>query len=65
MPFVLSLFSQTLLLFVQQYYSNTIDLPQEVLVDVDINKKSKLEAWLSDLKKTKVKIFKPIRGEKK
>ena len=52
-------------IFLQQYYSSTFDLPQEVLVDVDINEKSELETWLSDLKKTKVKIFKPIRGEKK
>tara|TARA_Y100000768_G_scaffold341241_1_gene285603 strand:- start:4814 stop:6565 length:1752 start_codon:yes stop_codon:yes gene_type:complete len=52
-------------IFIQQYYSNTSDFPQEVLLDIDINKKDKLEIWLSDLKKTNLKILNPKRGEKK
>ena len=52
-------------IFIQQYYSNTTDFPTEVLLDIDVDKKDKLETWLTDIKKSNIKILNPKRGEKR
>ena len=52
-------------IFIQQYYSYTTDFPTEVLLDIDVDKKDKLETWLTDIKKSNIKILNPKRGEKK
>ena len=50
--------------FIQQHYSSTMDYPKEILIDVDIKDKEKLQIWLSNLKKSSLKILKPQRGER-
>mgnify|MGYP001170249444 FL=1 len=51
--------------FIQQHYSSTMDFPKEILLDVEMENKEKLENWLSGLKKTGLKILNPQRGEKR
>ena len=51
--------------FIEQYYSDLNFVPREILVAEDIEDKTLLEAWLSELKGSQVKILVPQRGEKK
>ena len=50
--------------FFLQYYSSTIDFPEEVLVDYLFEEKAEYENWLSDMRKKRVKIIIPKKGEK-
>ena len=50
--------------FIKQYYEPTIFIPQEILVSLDIGNKEALENYFSDLKKKKVSLILPVRGEK-
>ena len=50
--------------FIQQHYSSTMDFPKEILLDVEIESRDKLEIWLSSHKKASLKILNPQRGEK-
>ncbi len=51
--------------FIEQYYSDMNFVPKEILVEEEIKDKALLEAWLSELKGSQVKITVPKRGEKK
>ena len=51
--------------FIQQHYSNTMDYPKEILIDTDIKNKEKIQKWLSELKKSSIRILNPKKGEKK
>jgi excinuclease ABC subunit C len=56
---------QNLAQFFLQYYSSTIDLPEEVLVEYTFNEMVEYEGWLSKIRKKRVKILLPSRGEKR
>lgn len=51
--------------FLQQYYSNTTDIPSEILIPYEIEKKEILETWLSEMKGQKIKIIVPQKGKRK
>ena len=50
--------------FFLQYYSSTIDFPEEILVDYPFDEKVEYENWISDMRKKRVKIIIPKKGEK-
>ena len=45
--------------------AEAMDFPKEILLDVELDNKEKLENWLSRLKKAGLKILNPQRGEKR
>lgn len=51
--------------FVKQYYSERRQIPPEILVPELTDDKMLLEEWLSSLRKKKVKLLLPNRGEKR
>ena len=51
--------------FVKQYYSGTPYLPKEIMVQEDIKESDIIEGYLSERRGSKVKIFVPLKGEKK
>ncbi len=57
--------SQNLAQFFLQYYSSTIDLPEEVLIEYTFDEMIEYENWLSTIRKKRVKILLPERGEKR
>ena len=59
--------SDALTAFVQQYYSKTVFISQEIICPVELedDEKNLLSQWLSDLKGKKVEILYPKRGTKK
>jgi excinuclease ABC subunit C len=56
--------SQNLAQFFLQYYSSTIDLPEEVLLECAFDEIVEYENWLTGIRKKRVKILLPERGEK-
>lgn len=50
--------------FIEQFYSNH-DVPEQILTNIEIDGKTELEDLLSEIKKTKVVIETPQRGDKK
>lgn len=50
--------------FIRQYYEKSAYIPREILVGVNIEDKAFFEDWLRNIKKSKVKIHHPLRGEK-
>lgn len=50
--------------FVQQYYDRTMDLPEEVLVPVELEGADALAAWLTERKGARVGVLRPQRGAK-
>lgn len=48
--------------FIQQYYEKATDIPKEILIPQNSNKKELLMEWLTILKGEKVKIIIPIKG---
>ena len=57
--------SDILTAFVKQYYSGTPYLPKEIMVQEDIKESDIIEGYLSERRGSKVKIFVPLKGEKK
>ena len=55
---------KTLSQFVLQYYSSTLDIPEEILVEYSFNELLEYENWLKEFRKKRVKILVPERGEK-
>ncbi|MBC8256060.1 MAG: excinuclease ABC subunit C [Candidatus Marinimicrobia bacterium] len=51
--------------FMLQYYSSTIDLPEEVLVECNFDEIIEYEKWLKGIRKKRVQILVPERGEKR
>ena len=51
--------------FFLQYYSSTIDIPDEILIEYPFNDDQDYEDWISKIKKRKVKIIIPNKGEKR
>jgi excinuclease ABC subunit C len=54
----------TLMSFFEQYYEKATDIPKEILIPHDIEGKSTIEKWLSDMKGQKIKILVPKKGRK-
>jgi len=50
--------------FLRQYYENARFVPKEILVPIVLEDTALFEEWLKSLKKEKVSIFRPVRGEK-
>ncbi len=50
--------------FMLQYYSSTIDVPEEVLVECIFDEIIEYEKWLKGIRKKRVQILVPERGEK-
>ncbi|GMV42417.1 MAG: UvrABC system protein C [Myxococcales bacterium] len=50
--------------FVQQFYDRAVDLPDEVLLPVELEGAEALEAWLGERKGTRVAVLRPQRGAK-
>jgi len=57
--------TQNLSQFILQYYSSTIDLPEEVLVECNFDEVGEYEKWLKGIRKKRVQILIPERGEKR
>ena len=51
--------------FMLQYYSSTIDVPEEVLVECIFDEITEYEKWLKGIRKKRVQILVPERGEKR
>jgi len=51
--------------FILQYYSSTIDVPGEVLVECIFDEIIEYEKWLKGIRKKQVQILVPERGEKR
>lgn len=51
--------------FIQRYYSESPDLPREILIPVEPEGREVLETWLSEMKKARVTIKVPHRGTKR
>ena len=50
--------------FIRQYYEKTTFLPKELLVSVEMEDAKLIEEWFKTVKRKKVKILNPKRGEK-
>ncbi len=51
--------------FLRQYYSSGVIIPDQILLPTPIEDAALLADWLGDLRKRKVQIIAPQRGEKK
>jgi excinuclease ABC subunit C len=51
--------------FLQQYYDTAYYIPEEVLVNIELEDKELLETWLKDKEGKKITITVPKQGEKK
>ena len=51
--------------FLLQYYSLTMDIPDEIIISKTVDDNKSIELWLSQKKGKKVKIVNPQRGEAK
>ncbi len=51
--------------FLKQYYSPSVMVPKEILLEEDLPESALLEEWLSDLRGSNVKLIIPQKGEKK
>ncbi|MBI44628.1 MAG: excinuclease ABC subunit C [Candidatus Marinimicrobia bacterium] len=52
-------------MFLIQYYNSTFDIPPEIVVDVSFDDLDSIESWLTSKKGKKVKVLKPIKGDKR
>ena len=50
--------------FIRQYYEKTTFLPKELLVSMEMEDAKLIEEWFKTVKKKKVKILNPKRGQK-
>ena len=56
--------SEILSQFVKQYYGGTPYIPNVIMIQKEIEDADVVAAWLTDIKKTKVKIITPKKGDK-
>ena len=54
----------TLSAFIQRYYGGERYIPDELLLPVELDGREAVEEWLSELKGKKVRIHRPLRGDK-
>ena len=50
--------------FIKQFYMNSIELPNKIMLRYDLEDKEALEKWLTDKAKRKVELNSPQKGEK-
>jgi len=58
-------FESLINMFLIQYYNSTFDIPSEIVIDANLENTKALEDWLTSKKGKKVKILKPLKGDKK
>ena len=58
-------FENLINMFLIQYYNSTFDIPAEIVVNVKLDNSKVLEDWLTSKKGKKVKILRPLKGDKK
>ena len=58
-------FESLINMFLIQYYNSTFDIPSEIVIDANLKNSKALEDWLASKKGKKVKILKPLKGDKK
>ena len=51
--------------FFLQYYSSTVDIPEEILIEIQFDEIIEYEKWLKGIRKKRVHILVPERGEKR
>lgn len=51
--------------FIKQYYNEQVFIPQEILIEEEIEEKDIIEQWLSEKRQARVYIKKPYKGERK
>lgn len=51
--------------FIKQFYSENNEIPKEILTEFPILDEGVISGWLSNMKKSKVTVSSPVRGEKK
>lgn len=56
--------SEILSQFIKQYYGGTPYIPNVIMIQKEIEDANVVAAWLTDIKKTKVKIITPKKGDK-
>lgn len=56
--------SEILSQFIKQYYGGTPYIPKVIMIQKEIEDADIVAAWLTDIKKTKVKIITPKKGDK-
>lgn len=56
--------SEILSQFIKQYYGGTPYIPNVIIIQKEIEDADVVAAWLTDIKKTKVKIITPKKGDK-
>ncbi len=56
--------SEILSQFIKQYYGGTPYIPNVIMIQKEIEDVDVVAAWLTDIKKTKVKIITPKKGDK-
>ena len=56
--------SEILSQFIKQYYGGTPYIPNVIMIQKEIEDADVVAAWLTDIKKTKVKIITPKKGDK-
>ena len=57
--------SKILSQFFLQYYSSTVDIPEEILIEIQFDEIIEYEKWLKGIRKKRVQILVPERGEKR
>jgi excinuclease ABC subunit C len=55
---------EVLVTFLEQYYNNQPNLPEEVFLPVDVPDRALIARWLKRLKGSKVRVVVPRRGDK-
>ncbi len=58
-------FENLINMFLIQYYNSTFDIPAEIVIDASLENTKALEDWLTSKKGKKVKILRPLKGDKK
>ncbi|MDP2646439.1 MAG: excinuclease ABC subunit UvrC [Desulfobacterales bacterium] len=61
---VISTDAEMISTFIRQYYEKVHVVPKEILVPLDIEDGILIEQWLEGIKKEKVRLLRPQRGEK-
>ena len=55
---------EVLSMFIRQYYERVSDLPEEILLSVEMSDQALVADWLFQLKGTRIRLLFPKRGEK-
>ncbi len=50
--------------FLKRYYHDSTDIPEEILVPLELEDRELLEAWLSEKRTKRCRILRPSRGDK-